>query len=205
MTTAPPDPFWDGGTPDGVRSSDTTPGDPDAWGGTVAALGDITEAARALAAHAPAGCAYQVERNTAGHVVALIVALQDVRRDIGQVEAYLSREVGRDPMLDHKGVLPDGRAYEVAKGQVRRAWDHAAWRGDVRAQVLSGVGTVVDTGTGEEVDLQALLAAAQEAHGAGAPRVTVLRTLGLDPDEYAESVPGPWSVRVVGDAGPDAP
>lgn len=171
------------------------------WQQAVAALGDLNEAARLLDRAVMHGAQFQMEALHPEHVVALVAGVQDVRRLLAETEAALARTVGRDEMAPREGVLPDGRRYEVRKGANRKAWDHDRWREDVRAQVLSGVGPLVDTDTGEAVDPWALLQAVQEAHGAGAPRVGALKALGLDVGDYCETVPGPWGLQVTGSPG----
>lgn len=162
----------------------------------VTALGDLNEAARDLSRATPGGCQHQVETLGHSHVLALVAAIQDVRKALGQTEAYLVREVGRDGAAPAEGRLPDGRAYVLRKGATRKAWDHEEWRKDVRRQVLSGVGEVVDPSTGESVDVAGLLAAVQQVHGAGAPKVVALKGLGLDPGDYCETFSGPWGLQV---------
>lgn len=170
----------------------------EAWMDCLVAVGDLSEAARALDRHLGTAVPYQSHRLGGEHLIALVAQVQDVRRALAQTEAIVARAVGMDEQVSKAGRLPDGRAYEVRKGATRKQWDHPAWRQAVREQVLSGVGEVVDTATGETVDLPALVAAAQEAQGAGAPKATALRQLGLEVDAFCESSPNPWSVTVTG-------
>lgn len=125
--------------------------------------------------------------------------LQDLRRDLGTAEAYVSRELGRMIGCPDVITLADGRRAEVLKGKERKAWDHEAWKRDVRKAVLDAEGidgALLDVATGEAVDVQALLAKVQSVHGSAAPKVTALKPLGLAADDYCESVPGPYSVRI---------
>lgn len=151
----------------------------------------------------------RLERYTAGAVavlldgldaptaVGLVAAIQDVRRRLADIEAYAARQIGRDEFALADGILPDGRTYAVLKGKDRRAWDHDGWKRDARRQVLSGVSPdLVDPSTGETVAVEPLLEAIQGIGSSAPPKVTALKALGLDPDEYAETVPGPWGVKI---------
>lgn len=162
--------------------------DPEAWAAAVRALGDATEAVREVARHALAGAQDRLDAMEPQHVVTLVAHLQDLRRDLQGMEADLARLLGRDDTADRAGVLPDGRSWQVRKGAVRKAWRHAEWQHDVRALVLARLA--------EDGDVGGALATLQGVHGSTAPRATALRALGLDPDEYAESVPGSWGVQV---------
>lgn len=202
---------WGGDLPDvQVREvqGDTPAGYSDergreAWQEVVHHAGTLVETERLLSRALLHGAEWQVQNLGGTHLVGLCALLQDLRRSLAQTEGLLAMRAGRDEATPRDGVLPDGRHYEVRRGTTRKAWDHDGWKHDVRAQVLSGVGEVVDTSTGEQVDVHALVAAVQEVHGSSAPRVTALKRLGLEPDTYCESVPGTWGVRVQGDTGED--
>jgi hypothetical protein len=134
----------------------------------------------------------------AADAVAAIVLIQDLRRALAETEAALSRQVGRDEMAPTEGVLADGRQFSVMKGAERKAWRHDQWQTDVRREILSGIHleSVLDAETGEPIDLVGLLAAAQRVHSSAPPKVTALRPLGLKADDYAETFPGPYAVKV---------
>lgn len=166
-----------------------------------------------LAADALLGDA--VEADDYADAAGTVALIQDVRRRLQVVEQYLTKRLGEAATETHVkgGTLPDGRQWEVRRGSVRKRWAHDDWKHDARAKVaaltIEDLGahnpTVVDTHTGEEVaDLAPLLiaaiTAAQEVHGSTSPRVTQLRALGMDPDEYAETSPGLWGLAV---ASPD--
>lgn len=169
-----------------------------AWTEVVHHAGTIVETDRLLGRALLHGAEYQSQNLGGAHLVGLIALLQDVRRSLAQTEALLAARVGRDEAVQRAGVLPDGRQYEVRKGATRKAWAHDEWKHDARRAVLSDIGaeTVVVPDTGEAVNLADLLARVQEVHGSGPPRATALRALGLSPDDYCQSVPGPWSVTV---------
>lgn len=213
MTT---DDTWGGDLPRQERDATPAPGPAGytpalglaGWQDAVRALGDLTEAARALDRALLHGVPYQMDALGGGHVVALLAQVQDVRRDLAGTEAAVVRLVGQDEFTAKAGTLPDGRAYEVRKGAVRKAWDHEAWQHNVRARVVEEMvgrdAVLVHSGTGEAIDPFLLLSAVQRAHGSTAPRATVLKQMGLDPGDYCEQASGPWSVTVTGGTGDDA-
>lgn len=151
---------------------------------------------------------------------ATIALIQDIRRRLQVVEQYMTKRLGEaaTEVSTKGGALPDGRLWEVRRGKVRKAWDHDSWKHDARAKIANEVIDSVDgegqelvayvvheeTGQVEDLNVAALLiaamATAQEVHGSTAPRVTALKSLGMDPDEYAETAPGLWSLAV---ASPD--
>jgi len=92
---------------------------------------------------------------------------------------------------------------ERRRGAERKAWDHESWQRDVRNKALQARGLKgaqgVLTADGELLEvgvLHEVLRAVQDAHGAGAPKTTTLKALGLDVRDYCESSPGAWTVRV---------
>jgi hypothetical protein len=126
--------------------------------------------------------------------------LAEVRRRLAELEAVLVRAAAitaRDHNLPRQGVFADGRLWELKRGQDRKAWDHDSWQADARRQILSGLPEqLVNPDTGEGVDVAELLAAVENVHGAGAPKVGVLKKLGLDPGDYCEQVAGTWGLKV---------
>jgi len=129
----------------------------------------------------------------------LIAWLQATKARLGVMEAYLARELGRTEGCPDLIVLPDGRHAEVVKGKDRKAWDHDAWKHDARRAVLETRGVpaeLIDPTTGMAVNVPDLLAAVQAVHGSAAPKVTALKPLGLAADDYCESFPGPYAVKV---------
>lgn len=96
---------------------------------------------------------------------------------------------------------------ERTRAAERKTWDHEGWQQDVRRQVLrkhglQGIAAVV-TADGEEVpgaelvqEVAAAMAELQAVHGSTGPRLTQLRGVGLDPDDYCVRTPGTWRVKV---------
>lgn len=200
------DDAW-GGQVDGARTRDlegiSAPADPvalKAWPSDLDALEGATERLRwyvegALSAVGAAGGSRDLE------ALALVARVQAVRRTLAEVESITTRWLGLTATIAKTGVLPDGSTYEVKRGQNRKAWDHDGWKHDARAAVLAKHGVsghdLVDPESGEMVDVQGLLTHVQEVSGSAAPRLTNLRALGLEPDDYCETFPGLWGVQVV--------
>lgn len=130
--------------------------------------------------------------------------IQDQRRQLGEAEAYVARELGRMDGTPEIIELPDGRRAEVMKGKDRKEWRHDDWKRDVRAAVIEQANLsghlIVSEATGDTVEpeplIQGLLAAVQAVHGSAAPKVTALKPLGLAADDYCTTGPGPYSVRI---------
>lgn len=139
--------------------------------------------------------------------LAMVARVQAARRTLAEVETITTRWLGLTATIPKTGTLPDGSTYEVKRGQNRKSWDHDSWKHDVRAKVLARAGVaghdLVDPETGDLVDVQGLLTWVQEVSGSAAPRLTNLRGLGLDPDDYCETFPGLWAVQVVPPAEPE--
>lgn len=135
--------------------------------------------------------------------------VQDQRRALAALEAYAVRELGRMEGTPDTIVLTDGRHAEVMRGKIRKAWDHERWQHDVREAAMADLpegGAVVveytDEDTGEigtfylAEAVSGVLAKVQGVPTKGAPSVRALKALGLDPEDYAESAPGPWGMKV---------
>lgn len=143
-----------------------------------------------------------LERLAYDEVAESIAWIQDTRRDLAVLESYLSRRLGSEPGCPDALVLPSGRHAEVMKGKDRKAWDHEAWQRDVRVAVVGETvfRAYADAETGELVDLTPTLldvaARIQAVHGSTAPKIRALKALSLDADDYSETYPGPFSVKV---------
>lgn len=147
---------------------------------------------------------------------AAIALVQDLRKRLGQVEQDLAITLGKAEG-QHQGNLPDGRQFTLKRTAERKAWEHEDWKRDARRQVVKStldriilaatemagepVPYVVDTETGEEVELASVLhraiTEAQEVHGSTAPRSTALKRLGLYASDYCESSPGGWKFDAI--------
>ena len=134
--------------------------------------------------------------------------IAQLRERLTYALAYVERAAGQtvaDYPAGREGELPDGRVYEIRRGSERKAWDHQRWQKDAREKLLAkhgiGSGVAVVPETGEEISVHEVLAEIEAVHGSTGPRVTALRPLGLDPDDYCERSPGPY--RVIISAKPD--
>lgn len=178
------------------------------WGDSVQAVAETLVAANLLARVIPDGARSQIEGGMAHNAVALVALLQDIRRSLAETEAYLAREIGRDEMAPRTGVLPDGRQFKVQRGADRKAWSHDDWKRDVREKVAERHEVkswiLADPETGESVNLAGMLEDVQGVFSSAAPKVTALKRLGLDPGDYCETYPGPFSVQVSAPGSDDA-
>lgn len=135
-------------------------------------------------------------------VADFIVWAQDVRRRLALIESWAARELGRDVGCPDTIDLPDGRTVEVLKGKDRKAWRHDEWQRDARVAVVGETmfHAYADAETGELVDLTPVLldvaARVQAVHGSTAPRARSLKALGLNADDYCETYPGPYNLKV---------
>jgi hypothetical protein len=115
----------------------------------------------------------------------LIDALKGIDSDLVRL-IYDTGEYG-EQVIEGIGLV------HVSRGAKRTQWHHDDWRAAVRKACVTAYGssgTVADVETGETFNVYDLIAAAQDAQGAGAPKTTVLRKLGIDPDDYCHSEPG---------------
>lgn len=134
-------------------------------------------------------------------VAELLYAVQQARITLQQVERDVETACAQ-AMLGDLAETPTLRV-ERHRTQDRKTWAHDEWQRDVRAKALQATGLKgaqgVVTADGEVASadsLYALLQLVQGAHGSTSPRLTNLRSLGLDPDDYCERSPGRWAVKV---------
>lgn len=149
-----------------------------------------------------------VENADVQGLVDTVALIQDLKRALGVAEAYVAREAGylaQEFSTAKAGQTSDGRPYEIMRGNVRKAWDHAGWQADVRREIvadatLDGTLLAVSQVTGADHDLRQIVSEAvtraQAIHGSAAPKVTALKALGVDPGDYCESTPGPYTVKI---------
>lgn len=132
----------------------------------------------------------------------LVADLQDLRRRLSQVEAEVARRAGSiRHAAETNGEMPGGGVYTLRRGATRKAWDHDGWKTRVLNLVLDRHEVhrddqVVNAETGAAVDVAAIVQEVEAAHGSTAPKVSILKGLGIDPDEFCESTPGPWTFQV---------
>lgn len=170
----------------------------------LAQAGDPLEAVQAAVAWLEADQDALVDGCTdpqATDLAQLLLELQETTKKLQTITRDLEVTTAKR-MLDDELEAP-GLVAERRRGTDRKSWDHAGWQHDVRAKALqaSGLrGAQLVTAEGELVPaaeaLQELLAKVQAAHGSTGPKVTALRSFGLDVRDYCESSPGAWSVKV---------
>lgn len=168
------------------------------------AMADATAEVENVAAHLSAAVNYWAANLQDAEAVAVVAWAQDLRRLLADVEAAVTWAASRNASIPKTGTLADGRAYTLKRGADRKGWDHDRWKHDARQEVirmhLPAGALLVDPDTGEALDAvpvaQRIAAEVQNVHGSTAPRVTALKALGLDPDNYAETIPGRWSVII---------
>ena len=135
-----------------------------------------------------------------------IQALSDLRVaqvTIARIDAALVRHLYL--VAPHGDVEVEGVGMVgIRRSTDRKEWDHDEWKHDVRSHLLEQRGLpsfLADPGTGEVVDVLDLLQAAQDVHGAQAPKVTKIRALGLEPQAYCSETPGKPSVTITRPSG----
>lgn len=155
-------------------------------------------------------------------VVHSLASLRETVAALKDLDASLVRALGMRSRTVGEGQGQTGAySWEVHGGRNRTAWDHDAWKHDARAKVVESlIETVVhdnietvdpETGIIQARPLNTLLQEAmtllQEFHGAGQPRVGTMKKHGLDPDDYCETNPGPYTITInpnLTEDGPDA-
>jgi hypothetical protein len=123
--------------------------------------------------------------------VRLLAALRDARKRLVGIEAaferYIDRQWRRQKVTGPVAVEGVGQV-EVYRSRERHGWDHPALAAAVVEANMPTTGEVPDPW-----DVRDWLMAAA---GVGYWRVTALRNLGIDPDGYCTSEPGPPSVKI---------
>lgn len=117
------------------------------------------------------------------------------KRKADEVEAELLAE-----MPEKKLEVPGIGVFESRKATDRKQWQHAELQSTLIAKIRSGEARTVDPETGEivEEDDVALTARVFTATANPSWRVTALKALDINPDEYCFATPGKWSVQFYG-------
>lgn len=165
------------------------------------ALDDVDRAVRELDENLP-GLIEQTDDPDGLDLAQLLADVRSAREQLLGMERRLEAETAKAMSGD---LLQVDGLFRVERRRTpdRKEWDYAAWTSDARKNLLRrrglarAVGVVTDTGEVVETSLAELLRAAEDIHGKGAPRVTALRDLGLDPDEYCERKPGHPKVTII--------
>lgn len=134
-----------------------------------------------------------------GNEVELLDLLGQVRRErqhLAEIESLLERDAAR--VMTQDVVEWTGGTAERRWGKDRKEWQHDDLARAVTAAIVPPL--AVNPATGEvDGDLAALLHTAVEQYAAtNRPswRVTAVKPLGIDPDEFCHAVPGRPSVAV---------
>lgn len=129
----------------------------------------------------------------------MLARVTHARKLLHQLEASFERHIGEhgpygDTELEGVGYL------SVHRRKGRKQWRHDDWKRDVRRAVLDrrdvAGESLVNPETGEEVNVYELIADAQDVHGATAPKLTALKALGLDGDDYCYTESGSLDVKI---------
>lgn len=163
-------------------------------------LDAVTEAVATLEAALP-GLLEACTDPQALDVAELLLVIREARTRLYAVEQDTEAALGK-AMLSDQALSPTLRV-ERRRTADRKAWDHETWQRDVRTKALQAAhlknAQGVITADGEVLPgtvLHDLLRTVESAHGSAAPKVTALRALGLDPQDYCETSPGGVKVTV---------
>ena len=118
-----------------------------------------------------------------------LAALEEARRNLAGVAADLTNVLAKS-MADKLMVVEGVGSFERSKKKARTQWDREALLPDVLDTIL------VDKESGEilpETELEKVL----KVWNLPAPRTTVLRDRGLDPDQYCQTEDAGWSIRLI--------
>jgi len=162
---------------------------PEAWrpvpDSDFSAIGDDLELLDAVATWDP--MAALDKSPTAPDAAKLLAEVLRARKALGAAAEDLSRFLG--------GVLPYGQqhvfdglpAFQLRGGSKRTEWDHVETRRDTQKAIAEKLSMAV-------IDVEAVLDEWSAVSGY-AWKVTGLKALGLDPDEYCRKSTGPPSVQ----------
>lgn len=134
-------------------------------------------------------------------VAQLLYDVQAARLKLHDMEREVEGRLAKALMGDQ--VDGNGLRVERRRSRDRKEWDHDAWRRDVRAKVVQSCGLKgaqgVVTAGGEVLPADVLwraLQTVQDVEASKPPRLTQLRGLGLDPEDYCSTSPGVVHVAV---------
>jgi hypothetical protein len=164
-------------------------------------LDAVTDAVDVLAKALP-GLLEACTDPQAADMAELLLVIREARTRLYGIEQDTEHTLARAMVADQ--AVTGTLRVERKRGPERKAWDHDAWKRDVRQNALRGAGLLgahVITSDGEEAPqgvLSDLLRKVQDVHGAAAPKTSAagLRGLGLDPMDYCETSAGKVTVQV---------
>lgn len=132
-------------------------------------------------------------------IAEMLADVRDARERLHELERTLEHETGR-AMLGPNAENPTIRV-ERHRRPERKKWQHDEWKTEVRRKIIQAAnlkGATVISRDGEELEisLYELLRKVQDVHGSTDPRVTRLRALGIEPDDFCTREPGTWKVDI---------
>lgn len=118
--------------------------------------------------------------------VLMLIGIRDLRQDLASlahdIEAALVEDAPRHMMIEGVGEI------EVKTATRRTGWQHDALVAQVVARAIDEPGTIYDPETGELLPYAAIganiAARLRDCVSFGAGKLTGLRSVGLDPDEF---------------------
>jgi hypothetical protein len=137
---------------------------------------------------------------SAHDVARLLIAVRDLRADLGEtvttLERVLVQEMGRGRKLE----LPGFGLVEVRKRFKRSRWDWSALLPVLAARIIDDPAVVFDPETGEVLP-PAVIASnvayrLRECISFGGAKVTALREMGVQVDEFCEEEPDGYAVQL---------
>lgn len=126
----------------------------------------------------------------------LLGRIRTDRMRLADLESLVERQAAR--AMTGKVLEWPGGVAERHHGKDRKQWDHDAMNRAVAAAVIQPLTVNVETGA-VDTELAALLHLAVEQYAATHRpewRVTAVKPLGIDPDEFCTAVPGRTTVQV---------
>jgi hypothetical protein len=138
------------------------------------------------------GLAYDYEPETIEPDLVAWAMLEEANRALSAARTALADKLAR--ALPDKRVTVEGvGTFEMHAGKKRTKWDKEA--------LLSAVldSRLVDTETGELLD-ETPVGKVLTVWNLGVPRTTALKARNIDPDEFCETEPAPWSLQLTGSA-----
>lgn len=141
-----------------------------------------------------------IERGDADELVRVMVAIRELRADLANTYDLVERRlvIAMDGAR-HRNV-PDVGEVEVKRRTKRTAWDHDALIPAVVARIVDEPGIVWNGDTGERFPPNAigtnLARRLRDCISFGAGKVTGLRALGLQPDEFCTERDDGYAVTI---------
>jgi hypothetical protein len=139
-------------------------------------------------------------RPSAREIARLLIAVRDLRADLGEtattLETVLVQEMGRGRKLE----LPGYGLVEVRKRWKRSRWDWSELLPVIAARIVDDPATIFDPETGEVLPPAVIGANVatrlRDAISFSSAKVTALREMGIQVDEFCEEEPDGYAVQL---------